>query len=309
MIRVTVSLVFAAGLAIAIGPGSLAAIRFESCRLAGAGGRLETPARCATLPVALNPADPGSGSIGLRIAVVDALAEDPLGDPLLIIAGGPGQAATTFYSELQGAFEPIHRRRDIVLIDQRGTGGSAALDCPANESPGGLDADDTLRAMHDCREALGVDPRWFTTSLAVGDLERVRAALGYRQWNVYAVSYGTRVALHYLRRHPGAARRVILDGVLPPDVPLGPDIPGHAQRALEHLFARCRQDPACAAAWPRLGTRFAALLARLAAAPVAVAAMDPRSGERRTFTLHRMVPWRRRCCSRTGSSRARSPKA
>lgn len=276
-----------AGFAIAIAAAEAAALDFESCRLAAAGGRIEAAARCARLALPLNPADAASGEIDLHVAVVDALAEDAREDPLVVIAGGPGQAASAFYAGLQGAFEPIRRQRDIVLIDQRGTGRSTPLDCAAGEGLEALDVAGTLAAIRACLDGLGVDPRWFTTSLAVADLERVRAALGYQRWNLYGVSYGTRVALHYLRRYREATRRVILDGVLPPDVPLGPEIPIHAQSALDQLLQRCARVPACARAWPRLGERFRTVLGALETAPAPVEVPDPRSGELRSFDLQR----------------------
>ena len=136
-----------------------------------------------------------------------------------------------------------------------------------------------------CLATLNADPRYYTTATAVADLEQVRAALGYAQWDLYGVSYGTRVAQHYLRRHPDAVRAVVLDGVLPPDQALGPDIAQNAQTALDALFARCAATPACQARFPEPAAQFARLAARLRAAPIDVSTPDPVTGRTVTTTL------------------------
>jgi pimeloyl-ACP methyl ester carboxylesterase len=139
--------------------------------------------------------------------------------------------------------------------------------------------------MRACLEALDGDPRYYTTSVAVRDLESVREALGIAQWNLYGVSYGTRVAQHYVRRHPQHTRALILDGIAPNDVPLGPDVARHAQAALDRILERCAADADCAAAFPDLATRFAALLVRIALDPVTVTLADPMQGRLGTERL------------------------
>jgi pimeloyl-ACP methyl ester carboxylesterase len=114
-----------------------------------------------------------------------------------------------------------------------------------------------------CVADLTHDPRFYTTSVAVRDLDAVRAALGIETWNVYGVSYGTRVAQHYLRQYPDRVRSVVLDGVVPPPLALGPDVAREAQRALEQIFARCAADAACGARFASLPQLFAEVLARL----------------------------------------------
>ena len=113
----------------------------------------------------------------------------------------------------------MQRERDIVLVDQRGTGGSNALNCPFPDEDEAADLTPAQLRAHarDCLASLHADPRFYTTSVAVQDLDAVRAALGYARINLYGVSYGTRVAQHYLRRFPGQVRALILDGVVPPD--------------------------------------------------------------------------------------------
>ena len=259
-----------------------AEIALSPCDLTAAGGRLEVDAQCGTLAVPLDPRDPGGEAIDLYVAVVEALAEQGAPDPLTVIAGGPGQAATSFYVTAEAAFARVVRKRDIILIDQRGTGESAPLMCEAGEDDLFLESgnvDRMVDASRECLEGLGHDPRFFTTSVAVRDLERVREALGYAELNLYGISYGTRVAQHYLRRYPDRTRRVILDGVLPPAVALGADVPLASQAALDALFDRCEADAACRQAFPDLRSRFDAVLARLRETPAEVTLDHPRTGD------------------------------
>ncbi len=240
----------------------------ERCRLATASVQAVF-AGCGTLNVPEDPATPAGPTIELFVARVGALSATPRPDPLVLIAGGPGQSTVDFYLQLRGAFEQARRDRDIVLVDQRGTGRSAeGFDCKTPEDlaldtagPEALE-----RVIDGCKGALQHDPRFYTTSVAVQDLDRVRAALGIERWNVYGVSYGTRVAQHYLRRFPERARAVVLDGVVPPELALGPDVAREAQRALTQIFARCAADPGCGTRFADLPAHFRALLARLDAA-------------------------------------------
>jgi pimeloyl-ACP methyl ester carboxylesterase len=203
------------------------------------------------------------------------------------IAGGPGGASTSFYAGYARAFEKVRRNRDIVLVDQRGTGDSARLNCDFDDEviEGQLSPEETAEYTRQCLEALPHDPRYFTTSIAVRDLEALRIALGYPALNVYGASYGTRVAQHYARRYPETTRTVILDGVAPPQLPLGPDIATEAQKALDNIFARCIEDAQCNERFPELGATFAELRARLADQPVEVSLIHPISGERDSVTF------------------------
>jgi pimeloyl-ACP methyl ester carboxylesterase len=222
--------------------------------------------RCGTLEVPLDPAAPDGPKIGLFVARLEAFSPEPRPDPLLLIAGGPGQSTVDFYLQLRGAFELARRDRDIILVDQRGTGRSAegfACEVPDDLSLDTAAPEDLNRVIDACVAELDHDPRFYTTSVAVQDLERVRAALGIEQWNVYGVSYGTRVAQHYLRRYPAHVRSVVLDGVVPPPLALGPDVAREAQRALEQIFARCAADAECGPRFAALPQLFAEVLARL----------------------------------------------
>ncbi|MGH8399430.1 MAG: alpha/beta fold hydrolase, partial [Gammaproteobacteria bacterium] len=190
-------------------------------------------AKCTTLSVPEDRAKPEGKKISLHIAVLRARTGQPAPDPLFFIAGGPGQAATQAYIEEAPAFERIRESRDIVLVDQRGTGGSNPLDCPStpdnNSNP---TAAEITRQAQACLKQLTGDPRFYTTTVAVKDLDTVRAALGYNDIDLYGISYGTRVALEYLRDFPQHVRSVILDGVVPADRVLGPGVSLDAQQAL-----------------------------------------------------------------------------
>jgi pimeloyl-ACP methyl ester carboxylesterase len=231
-------------------------------------------ARCGTLAVPEDPSAPGGRTVDIFVARVPSLSSAPRPDPLVLIAGGPGESTVDMYLQLKGAFEPARRERDVILVDQRGTGRSTkGFDCGVPDDLSLETAGDARLAKYidQCLHELEHDPRFYTTSIAVQDLDRVRAALGVEQWNVYGVSYGTRVAQQYLRRFPERARSVVLDGVVPPELALGPDIAREAQRALDRIFARCAADDGCHGRFPNLPDEFHELLARLDKEPVEIA--------------------------------------
>ena len=259
-----------------------AALELQPCRI-DAGTMTDTAkARCGTLVRPENPDDPAGRTISLSVALVPALNVEPLPDPLVLFAGGPGQSAIDAYLQMRQAFEPIRRDRHILLVDQRGTGRSNPLDCPFPDDPeimaGAWNPDDIVPYAERCLESLDADVRYYTTSVAVDDLDAVRAALGFETLNLWGGSYGTRVALHYLRQYPERARSVILDGVLPADEVLGPAIAVDAQSSLDLLFDRCAESPSCNATFPALRETFGALRGRLADAPVTVPVAHPRTG-------------------------------
>jgi pimeloyl-ACP methyl ester carboxylesterase len=269
----------------AIAPSvSASEIVLQDCRITGGPGMPGIKARCGTLERHEDPSDSDSPVLALRVAVVPALSLEPAADPFVPIAGGPGQSSIEFYALLSTAFERIRRARDIVLLDQRGTGASARMDCDIGEEvvEGQLPPEETIEATAACLGSLPHDPRFFTTSVAVEDLEALRRALSYPQFNIYGVSYGTRVAQQFVRRFPDSVRSVILDGVVPPQLALGPAIAVEAQKALEHIFARCDADAACHERFPALADEFAALKTRLATAAVSLSLADPLTGTRQS---------------------------
>jgi len=263
--------------AVAEAPAGDADLALDDCRISAGAGFPGLKAQCGILVRPLDPARPDAGVIELRVAVVPALTLEPLPDPLVPIAGGPGQSSIEFYAAYAHAFEQIRRNRDIVLLDQRGTGSSAALDCRMDEDvlKAQYSREEIIEDAQKCLDALPYDPRFFTTSVAVTDLEAAREALGYPKLNIYGVSYGTRVAQHFARRYPAATRTVILDGVVPPQLALGPDIATEAQRALDAIFNRCARSADCNARFPDVAEGFARVRGALAEHPVTVEIPDP----------------------------------
>jgi pimeloyl-ACP methyl ester carboxylesterase len=259
---------------------------FSACQIGGSDSPEHLPAKCTTLTVPEDRGHPEGKQIGLHVAVLAARASKPKADPLFFIAGGPGQASTEAYVQEAQAFSRVHGDRDLVLVDQRGTGGSNRLDCPASDMRDLNPSDAAIvKATEACLKQLPGDPRFYTTSVAVEDLDAVRRALGYGQINLYGISYGTRVALQYLREYPQSTRSVVLDGVVPADLAVGPDVSLDAQRALELIFRRCEQDSGCHAAFPDLAGSFATLQHELQAHSVAVTLRDPLTGAPRSENL------------------------
>ncbi len=262
-------------------------MRLAPCHLEHPTHLVAVEAECGRLAVPESPSAPGGRQIELFVARVPAINLRKRPDPLFVLAGGPGMAATTFYTEAAGPLARIHRDRDIILVDQRGTGRSNGLFCNLNDDELWRTPGDIAAEARKCLDALGrhADVALYTTSLAVQDLDRVRAALGYRVVDLYGVSYGTRVAQQYLRRFPQRVRAVILDGVVPPQAALGVSTPLDAQAALDHIFARCVHDPACHARFGDPAVAYRALRAALSKRPVAVSLANPTTGEPLTMTF------------------------
>jgi pimeloyl-ACP methyl ester carboxylesterase len=261
-------------------------LALSPCRLEG----VASQALCGTYEVFEDRAAKAGRKISLRVVVVPALAAQSEPDPLVLLAGGPGQAASRVPQVLL-ALERIRRKRDIVLVDQRGTGGSNPLECEPHPLEEGLAArfDDSgaVEKLRRCREGWAADVRQYTTPNAMDDLDEVRAALGYDKVNLWGVSYGTRAALVYMRQHPDRVRTAILDGVAPMSLYLPLNAPRDGQHALDSLLAHCGKDAACAKAYPDLRPRAEALLAKLTAEPARVHVPHPRTGVPEEVTLSR----------------------
>ncbi len=262
-------------------PAALPTLALERCRLPGASAQL----RCGTLEVFEDRTARSGRKLKLHVAVAPALSSNPSPDPLFILAGGPGQAASDVATMMLTALERVRRERDLVFLDQRGTGKSNGLECELG--PADASFAERLRAEFDegrvraCIDELSkkADLRLYTTSVAMDDLDEVRAALGYERINLWGGSYGTRAALVYLRQHPERVRTAILDGVAPMQLLLPADVASDAQRALSLLFEQCGADAACEKTYPKLGERFSSLLDRLAQAPARTTVPHPVTGQ------------------------------
>ena len=265
-------------------PANAQTLELEDCRISAGPGSPSMKARCGTMLRPLDPAGASPGQIELRVAVVPALNLTPEPDPLLPIAGGPGQGSVQFYTAYSWAFEGVRRNRDILLIDQRGTGESAPMDCEFDDDliEGEYSTEQTIEYAQLCLDQLPHDPRFFTTSVAVTDIEAVRQALGYPTLNVYGISYGTRVAQHFARRYPESTRSIVLDGVVPPQLSLGPEIATESQKAVDRILARCAEDDACDQSFPNVAESFSRIVKELRATPVTIEIPDPSTGRPET---------------------------
>jgi len=271
------------------------AIAFEPCSLPGVTGGQSTPALCASLQVPENPAVPAGRKIGLNIAWLPVAKGDGTGDPVFFLAGGPGQAATEHAATVDAALREVRKQRDVILVDQRGTGKSnplACVDAAGRELPAdGLDATDPQALAgyaRQCAQALAgkADPRFYTTTEAVRDLEAVRAALGVATINLVGVSYGTRVAQQYAARYPNHTRAIVLDGVVPNDLVVGGEFAHTFENALALQTAQCRKLPACRQRYPTdMRAQLRSVMAKLQAAPIEVDYRDPGTGESKRDTL------------------------
>jgi pimeloyl-ACP methyl ester carboxylesterase len=258
-----------------------ASLELTACDVPGT----NEPARCGAIEVYENRAAKAGRRIPIKVVLFPAKAPLAAPDPLVILAGGPGQSATAFAGVLIRDFAFAHDRRDIVFVDQRGTGGSNPLQCSLGESFDaivqavalGVDAD--LPAVRACRAELEkrADLRFYTTPFAMDDLDDVRAALGYTRINVWAASYGTRAALVYMRQHPFRVRSAILRALGGVDLKLPATVAPDGQRALDRLFGACAMDPSCRTAYPNAELSLRQALAALSAQPATVQAVDPRT--------------------------------
>ena len=250
----------------------------------------DTPvdAVCGTLKVFENRATKQGRQIDLNIVVLPALRADAAPDPLFFLAGGPGQGAAQMAKLVREMFRQILTDRDIVLVDQRGTGKSNPLNCEDEDDSlaalGRTDAD-SAAMLKTCLAGYDADLRLYTTPIAMDDLDDVRAFLGYDRINIYGGSYGTRAGLVYLRQHGDRVRSVVLDGVAPTNMRLPLFFPRDVQRALDLLLDDCAATTACHAKYPNLKSRLSELMARLEKAPATVAVVHPRTGERGNITM------------------------
>ena len=266
-------------------------VKLSPCHLSTPGAAVRLEARCGTVEVPEDWDRPAGRKIELHVAVLPASSEEPAPDPLMFFAGGPGHAAGESFIPVAGGFKRMRVKRDVVLVDQRGTGRSHPLRCepPQMVNPyGEMPPQQEQKWLAACIRYLSADSdlSQYTTTAAIRDFDHVRKLLGYRKVNLYGVSYGTRVALSYLRRYPQNVRSVILDGVLPQDSVMGPEIMTRSPGRVKTLMLkRCRKDPRCHKRFPHLATEVKQLEESLRASPPTVKVDHPRTGEPVEITL------------------------
>lgn len=257
-------------------------VDFSACELPQKRSAATTAAFCAKFEVAENRDAPEARKLALNVALIRATeaAED---DFIVFLAGGPGQAAIETWPQIAGALEPARKGRHVLLVDQRGTGGSNALTCAADdiEAMADLDLARIGERTRTCLDGLAdtADPRFYTTSDAVRDLEELRVALGGPRLNLVGVSYGTRVAQQYHKRHPDAVRSIVLDSPAPNELVLGAEFARNLDDALKAQFAKCAANADCAKAFPDPYASVRQLRDVLQAQPRPVRYADPVSFE------------------------------
>jgi pimeloyl-ACP methyl ester carboxylesterase len=236
-----------------------------------------------------NRANPKGRTIGLKVVVIPAKRKPAASDAFTFLAGGPGGAAATEMPSTTMATWPyVHERHDIVLVDQRGTGGSNPLSCAAPKREPDTPAE--VRAfVARCLASLPGDPRYYGSRAAADDLEAVRVALGYAALDVYGTSYGATLAQVYLARHPNSVRTLMLDGGTFVDVPFYSRFAANGQRALDLVAKRCRGDLACRDHFPQWRRQLDELVAAWNRKPVKVAKVGRVDGDGLVSVIQSML--------------------
>jgi pimeloyl-ACP methyl ester carboxylesterase len=215
-------------------------------------------------------------TIQLAVAIIHSYSSSPLPDPVVYLNGGPGGSSLPIISAgLSPLFDAILMNRDVIFVDQRGTGYSfPSLNCPEIEHLNlSIERSLFVPALNECRERLatdGVNVAAYNSAASAADIADLRTALGYEAWNLYGVSYGTRLALTILRDDPQGVRSVVLNSTMPPTASLYLEGGGNFHHALELIFAACQQDMMCHLAYPDLSARLYTLLEQLDSQPITI---------------------------------------
>jgi pimeloyl-ACP methyl ester carboxylesterase len=250
-------------------------ISLTPCEVPGTNPSTKDKARCGTFEVFEDRERKAGRKITLKIVVYPATGQDKAPDPLFYIPGGPGSSATEDAPFVAQQSAKIREHRDLVFVDQRGTGGSNPLNCTffnPTDLQSYLGDYFPLPDVRKCREQLEpkANLKLYTTSIAADDLEDVRRALGYEQINIIGGSYGTRAAQVFLKQHPKSVRAIILHGVSPTNQFMPRDFPQHTERALNGVMAECAADKDCREAFPNLEAEKKTVLEKLLQGPVEV---------------------------------------
>ncbi|HKU17440.1 MAG TPA: alpha/beta fold hydrolase [Steroidobacteraceae bacterium] len=246
------------------------------------------PAKCGTYTVWENREAKSGRTIDLAVVVLQATGQDRKPDPLFILLGGPGEAAASSGAEWY-VEDPVRATRDIVLVDQRGTGNSNGLHCPVAKDAPLQDYVPTLNlaVLAKCRPELQkrADMRYYSTPYAMDDLDDIRAALGYDKINIDAGSYGTTAALVYIRQHGEHVREATLWASTALTQPMPLFMASDAENALRNVFRDCYAEAACKSAYPTLEADYKRAVAKIESGPVRVTVTDPRSKQPTEVTV------------------------
>ncbi len=251
-------------------------LTLDNCHL----GEIRAQVKCGKLEVPENYQKPEGDKIAVNFAVLPAIDDSEYKAPLMFLAGGPGQAAVELATGLNRVFSEVRKTRDIILVDQRGTGESSALSCEfeAEDNVYSTLPDDlNPQEVKDCISQFKGDVTQYNSENAIRDFDAVRAALGHEKINIYGGSYGTRAGLVFMRMFPESLESVVLDSVGPIEVPIGMFGQSGA-RSFNLLIENCKNSEPCHKAFPNLAEEFQAVKARLAKEPVSIDILHPRLG-------------------------------
>jgi pimeloyl-ACP methyl ester carboxylesterase len=248
----------------------------ENCHL----GEIRSQVKCGKLEVPENYQQPDKDKISINFAVLPAIDDSEYKAPLMFLAGGPGQAAVELATGLNHVFREVRKTRDIILVDQRGTGESSALSCDFeavdnvySSLPDALNPQE----VKDCVAQFKGDVTQYNSENAIRDFDAIRAALGHEKLNIYGGSYGTRAGLVFMRMFPESLESVVLDSVGPIEVPIGMFGQSGA-RSFNLLLENCKSSESCNTAFPNLAEEFQTVKARLAKEPASIDILHPRLG-------------------------------
>lgn len=255
----------------------------ENCHVNG----IRQQVRCGKLDVPENYSNENGTQISINVVVLPAIDNSKNKTPLMFLAGGPGQAATELAAQMYTGFTEIRKTRDLILIDQRGTGDSHPLQCDDElelDQYAIIPEDLDLADIEKCIAKLSGDLSQYNSENAIRDFDAVRAALGHNKVNLYGGSYGTRAGLVYMRLFPNTIESVVLDSVGPIEVPIG--LFGQsAARSFSLLIENCQLDTECLHAYPELEQEFKTVKEQLSKGPVTVNIMHPTLGNNTRFVI------------------------
>ncbi|HEY6252094.1 MAG TPA: alpha/beta fold hydrolase [Candidatus Angelobacter sp.] len=248
-------------------PRTIGRVALQPCRSADG----NTEGLCGKYEVYENRQSQSGRKIALNIMVLPAISDKPAPDPFFALAGGPGQSAVEAFP-LSGFVGKVRQHRDVVLVDQRGTGASNPLPCELRDPK---DAQSffgeyvPMDKVRGCRAELEkkADLTQYTTSIFADDLDEVRRAMGYGKINIIGGSYGSRSALVYLRQHEDQVRTITLEGIAPPDYRVMLAFPRAIQGSVDGVIDLCAAEDACDKGFPNLKKEFQELVDRLDKSP------------------------------------------
>jgi pimeloyl-ACP methyl ester carboxylesterase len=251
-------------------------LTLDNCHL----GEIRSQVKCGKLEVPENYQQPDGDTISVNFAVLPAIDDSEYKAPLMFLAGGPGQAAVELATGLNRIFREVRKTRDIILVDQRGTGESSALSCDFeavdnvySSLPDALNPQE----VKECVAQFKGDVTQYNSENAIRDFDAIRAALGHEKLNIYGGSYGTRAGLVFMRMFPESLESVVLDSVGPIEVPIGMFGQSGA-RSFNLLLENCKNSESCNKAFPNLAEEFQAVKARLAKEVASIDILHPRLG-------------------------------